>query len=185
MIDYAELEASIAAVYDAQLSIPPWWPAEERRNFIVEMAGQAACSVMTELDDIVDRAINRACPTQSADALAAAISAEQHVLLAEYRTTVLYDLANAANGTRRNTCASACSGRGGWPRIAHVAHKSPATTQPPSHKRSILGHPSSTSPTWVFVVPLTRPETVGAIRHAGVHGRAVGICASVDDRRER
>lgn len=95
MIDYAELETSIAAMYDAQLSIPPWWPAEERRKFVVEMAGQAVCSVMTELDDIVDRAINRAGPMQGADALAAAISAEQHVLLAECRTTVLYDLTEA------------------------------------------------------------------------------------------
>jgi hypothetical protein len=95
VIGYDELEASIAAVYDAQLSIPPWWPAEERHTFIDEMAGQATCLVMTELDDIVDRIIDQADPATSSDAIAAAITAEQHALLTEVRTTVLYDLTDA------------------------------------------------------------------------------------------
>lgn len=95
MFSHDELETSIAAVYDTQLSIPPWWPAEDRRTFIDEMAGQAACLVMTELDDIVDRIIDQADPTTSSDAIAAAIAAEQHALLAEVSTTVLYDLAEA------------------------------------------------------------------------------------------
>ena len=95
MIGYDELEASIAAVYDTQLSIPPWWPAEERHEFIAEMAGQATGLVITELDDIVDRIIDQVDPTTSSDAIAAAITAEQQVLLSEVRTTVLYDLAEA------------------------------------------------------------------------------------------
>jgi hypothetical protein len=95
VVDYDELEASIAAVYRAQLNIPPWWPAQERQTFIDEMAGQAACSVMTEHDDIVDRIIDQADPTQNADDLAAAITTEQHVLLSDVRTTVLYDLTEA------------------------------------------------------------------------------------------
>ena len=95
MIGYDELEASIAAVYDTQLSIPPWWPAEERRTFIDEMAGQATGLVITELDDIVDRIIDQADPATSSDAIAAAITAEQHVLLSDVRTTVLYDLTEA------------------------------------------------------------------------------------------
>jgi hypothetical protein len=92
VIDYDELEASIAAVYDAQLAIPPWWPAEDRQKFIYDMAGQATCSLVTELDDIVDRIIDQADPTTSSDAIAAAITAEQHALLAEVRRTVLHDL---------------------------------------------------------------------------------------------
>ena len=95
MIGYEELEASIAAVYDAQLSIPPWWPADERREFINEMAGQATGLVMTELDDIVDRIIDQVGPTTDSDAIAAAITTEQHVLLSDVRTTVLYDLTEA------------------------------------------------------------------------------------------
>lgn len=72
VISHDELETTIAAVYDTQLSIPPWWPAKDRRTFIDEMAGQAACAVMTELDDIVDRIIDQADPTTSSDAIAAA-----------------------------------------------------------------------------------------------------------------
>jgi hypothetical protein len=107
VIDYDELEASIAAVYDAQLAIPPWWPAADRQKFIAEMAGQATCSVMTELDDIVDRIIDKADPTQSADALAAAITAEQHVLLSDARTTVLYELTEAIADTSTALTAEA------------------------------------------------------------------------------
>ena len=95
MIGYEELEASIAAVYDTQLSIPPWWPAEDRQEFVNEIAGQATGLVMTELDDIVDRIIDQADPATSSDAIAAAITAEQHALLAEVRTIVLYDLTEA------------------------------------------------------------------------------------------
>jgi hypothetical protein len=50
---------------------------------------------MSELDDIVYRIIDQADPTQNADAVAAAITAEQHVLLSDVRTTVLYDLTEA------------------------------------------------------------------------------------------
>lgn len=95
MISHDELETTIAAVYDTQLSIPPWWPAKDRRTFIDEMAGQAACAVMTELDDIVDRIVGHADPATTSDAIAAAVTAEQHALLAEVRTTVLYDLTEA------------------------------------------------------------------------------------------
>ncbi len=109
MVDHDELEASIAAVYRAQLDIPPWWPAEDRRRFIDEMAGQATCSVMTELDDIVYRIIDQAVPTQNADDLAAAITTEQHVLLSDVRTTVLYDLAEAIAETSAALIADAGS----------------------------------------------------------------------------
>lgn len=95
VISHDELETTIAAVYDTQLSIPPWWPAKDRRTFIDEMAGQAACLVMTELDDMVDRIIDQANPTTSSDVIDAAVAAEQHALLAEVRTTVLYDLTEA------------------------------------------------------------------------------------------
>lgn len=47
MIDAAELEAAIAAVYAAQLPIPVWWPAEERSAFIEEYASEAACMVLS------------------------------------------------------------------------------------------------------------------------------------------
>lgn len=107
MIDYDELETSIAAVYDAQLSIPPWWPAEDRQKFVAEMAGQATCWVMTELDDIVDRVTDHAYRTVSADAIAATITAEQQVLLAEARTTVLYDLTEAIAETSAALTAEA------------------------------------------------------------------------------
>ncbi len=117
MIGYDELEASIAAVYDTQLSIPPWWPTEERHTFIDEMAGQATGLVMTELDDIVDRIIDQADPTQSADAIAAAITAEQHVLLSEARTTVLYDLTEAIADTSATLTAEAV--------FAHSRHRGP------------------------------------------------------------
>lgn len=95
VISHDELETTIAAVYDTQLPIPPWWPAKDRHTFIDEMAGQAACAVMTELDDIVDRIVGHADPATTSDAIAAAVTAEQHALLAEVRTTVLYDLTEA------------------------------------------------------------------------------------------
>jgi hypothetical protein len=117
VIGYDELEASIAAVYDTQLSIPPWWPAEERHTFIDEMAGQVTCLVMTELDDIVDRIIDQTDPTQSADAIAAAITAEQHALLAEVRTTVLYDLTEAITDKSADLTAEAV--------FAHSRHRGP------------------------------------------------------------
>ena len=117
MIGYDELEASIAAVYDTQLSIPPWWPAEERRTFIDEMAGQATGLVITELDDIVDRIIDQADPATSSDAIAAAITAEQHVLLSEVRTTVLYDLAEAIADKSADLTAEAV--------FAHSRHRGP------------------------------------------------------------
>ena len=117
MIGYDELAASIAAVYDTQLSIPPWWPAEERHTFIDEMAGQVTCLVMTELDDIVDRIIDQADPTTGSDAIAAVITAEQHALLAEVRTTVLYDLAEAIADKSADLTAEAV--------FAHPRHRGP------------------------------------------------------------
>jgi len=107
VIGYDEMEASIAAVYDTQLSIPPWWPAEDRHEFIDEMAGHATGLVMTELDDIVDRIIDQADPTTSSDAIAAAITAAQHALLSEVRTTVLYDLTEAIADKSANLTAEA------------------------------------------------------------------------------
>lgn len=107
MISHAELETSIAAVYDTQLPIPPWWPAEDRHTFIAEMAGQAACAVMTALDDIVDRIIDQADPTTSSDVIAAAVTAEQQALLAEAHTTVLYDLTDAIAETSTALIAEA------------------------------------------------------------------------------
>jgi hypothetical protein len=117
VISYDELEASIAAVYDTQLSIPPWWPAEERHEFIDEMAGQATCLVMTELDDIVDRIIDQADPATGSDAIAAAITAEQHALLSEARTTVLYDLTEAIADKSATLTAEAV--------FAHPRHRGP------------------------------------------------------------
>lgn len=117
MIGYEELEASIAAVYDAQLSIPPWWPAEDRHEFVNEMAGQATGVVMTELDDIVDRVIDQANPATSSDAIAAAITAEQHVLLSDVRTTVLYDLTEAIADKSATLTAEAV--------FAHSRHRGP------------------------------------------------------------
>ena len=117
MIGYDELEASIAAVYDTQLSIPPWWPAEDRRTFIDEMAGHATGLVITELDDIVDRIIDQADPTTSSDAIAAAITAEQQVLLSDVRTTVLYDLTEAIADKSADLTAEAV--------FAHPRHRGP------------------------------------------------------------
>jgi hypothetical protein len=107
LISHDELEKSIAAIYDTQLSIPPWWPAEDRHTFITEMAGQAACAVMTELDDIVDRIIDQADPTASSDGIGAAVTAEEHALLTEARTTVLYDLTEAIAETSTALIAEA------------------------------------------------------------------------------
>lgn len=92
-IDSAELEATMIAVYAAQLPIPPWWPPQERRAFIEEYASHDACMLMTELDDIVDRAVDWAARARFSDEeRSARIATEQQAVLDEARSSVRYDL---------------------------------------------------------------------------------------------
>lgn len=70
------------------------------------MAGQATGLVMTELDDIVDRIIDQADPTTSSDAIAAAITAEQQVLLSEV-TRVLAERPEISVTARNTKISSA------------------------------------------------------------------------------
>lgn len=93
VIDAADLEAAIAAVYAAQLPIPVWWPAGARSAFIEECAGEAAYMVLSEWDAIGDRMSDWAARAQvsGADKTTAIASARQ-VLLDEACGEVLYEL---------------------------------------------------------------------------------------------
>ncbi|WP_168440105.1 hypothetical protein [Mycolicibacterium chlorophenolicum] len=93
VIDSAELEAAIAAVYAAQLPIPAWWPAEARSAFIEEYASEAACMVLSEVDAIGDRISDWAARSQVSDAdESTMIASAQQVLLGEACSEVQYDL---------------------------------------------------------------------------------------------
>ena len=93
MIDAADLEAAITAVYTAQLPIPAWWPAEARSAFIEEYASEAACMVLSELDAIGDRMSDWAARSQVSDAdESTMIASTQQVLLDEACSEVQYDL---------------------------------------------------------------------------------------------
>jgi hypothetical protein len=92
-IDSAELEATMIAVYAAQLPIPLWWPPEERRAFIEDYASHDACMLMSELDDIVDRAVDWAARSRFSDEeRSARIATQQQAVLDEARSNVRYDL---------------------------------------------------------------------------------------------
>lgn len=97
----AELEAAVAAVYAARLPIPAWWPAEERSVFIEEYASEAACVLVSELDEIVDRVTNWSARALaggrrfSADEISAMIAVEQQALLDDAWGRVRYDLGEA------------------------------------------------------------------------------------------
>ncbi len=65
--DLDEVEAAVVAVYAAQLPIPTWWPEQERAAFIAEHAGYAFGALVTELNDVVDRVIDRAARSTSPD----------------------------------------------------------------------------------------------------------------------
>lgn len=98
--DVDQLHAEITAVYTAQLPIPPWWPTEQRTMFIDQHAGAAANSLLTQLDDIADRAADSAYDTTDgrrmwADEIAAAVTVEQEALLEEARSSVMWDLTDA------------------------------------------------------------------------------------------
>ena len=73
----SELHTEIALVYAAQLSVPPWWPPEQRTAFIEQHASEAANLLIVELDDIADRV------------------ADRDALLAEARGFVMWDLTDA------------------------------------------------------------------------------------------
>ena len=93
MIDAAELEAAIAAVYAAHLPIPVWWPAEARSAFIEEYASEAACMVLSEVDAIGDRMSDWAVRSHVSDAdESTMIASAQQVLLDEACSEVQYDL---------------------------------------------------------------------------------------------
>lgn len=98
--DVDQLHAEITAVYTAQLPIPPWWPTEQRTMFIDQHAGAAANSLLTQLDDIADRAADSAYDTTDgrrmwSDEIASAVTAEQEALLEEARSSVMWDLTDA------------------------------------------------------------------------------------------
>lgn len=98
--DVDQLQAEIAAVYAAHLPIPPWWPAEERTAFIDQHAGAAASSLLTQLDDVGDRAADSVYDIADgrrmwADEIAAAVTVEQEALLDEARSSVMWDLTDA------------------------------------------------------------------------------------------
>lgn len=87
------------AVHAAQLPIPTWWPEEERAAFIAEHAGYAFGALVTELNDVVDRVIDRAAGSASAggrslgaEEISDLIAIDQQVLLEEARSTLHYDL---------------------------------------------------------------------------------------------
>ncbi|MCH9731675.1 MAG: hypothetical protein K0U84_18695 [Actinomycetia bacterium] len=97
--DLDELEAAVVAVHAAQLPIPTWWPEEERAAFIAEHAGYAFGVLVTELNDVVDRVIDRAAESASAggrsfsaEEISDLIAIDQQVLLDEARSTLSYDL---------------------------------------------------------------------------------------------
>lgn len=93
VIDAADLEAAITAVYVAQLPIPVWWPAEARSAFIEEYASEAAGMVLSEMDAIGDRMSDWAARSQVSDAdESAMIATAQQVLLDEACSEVQYDL---------------------------------------------------------------------------------------------
>lgn len=97
--DLDEVEAAVVAVYAAQLPIPPWWPEQERAAFIAEHAGHAFGTLVTELNDVVDRVIDRAAGSASpcggslsAEEISDLIAIDQEVLLEDARSTLHYDL---------------------------------------------------------------------------------------------
>ena len=93
VIDSLELEAAIAAVYEAQLPIPVWWPAEARAAFIEEYASEAACLVLSELDAIGDRMSDWTARSHVSGAdEPTMIASAQQVLLDEACSEVQYDL---------------------------------------------------------------------------------------------
>lgn len=93
VIDAADLEAAITAVYAAQLPIPVWWPAEARSTFIEEYASEAAGMVLSEMDAIGDRMSDWAARSHVSDAdETAMIASAQQVLLDEACSEVQYDL---------------------------------------------------------------------------------------------
>lgn len=93
VIDSVELEAAIAAVYAAQLPIPAWWPAEARAAFIEEYASEAAGTVLSEMDAVVDRMGDWAARSQVSGAdKTTVIASAQQVLLDEACSEVQYDL---------------------------------------------------------------------------------------------
>lgn len=93
VIDVADLEAAITAVYAAQLPIPVWWPAEARSTFIEEYASEAACMALSEVDAIGDRMSDWAARSHVSDAdETAMIASAQQVLLDEACSEVQYDL---------------------------------------------------------------------------------------------
>ena len=65
--DLDELETAVVAVYAAQLPIPAWWPDEERAAFIADHAGDALGALTTQLNDVVDRTIDQAARSPSAN----------------------------------------------------------------------------------------------------------------------
>ncbi|MEX3656059.1 hypothetical protein ABFW14_04740 [Mycolicibacterium fortuitum] len=93
MIDAADLEAAITAVYVAQLPIPTWWPAGARSAFIEEYASEAAGMVLSEMDAIGDRMSDWAARSQVSGAdESTLIASAQQVLLDEACSEVQYDL---------------------------------------------------------------------------------------------
>lgn len=115
--DVDQLHAEIAAVYAAQLPIPPWWPAEQRTMFIDQHAGAAANSLLTQLDDIADRAADSAYDTADgrrmwAGEIASAVTAEQEALLEEARSSVMWDLTDAIAAHSAFLTAEAAFGPG-------------------------------------------------------------------------
>lgn len=127
--DVDQLRTDIAAVYAAQLPIPPWWPAEERTAFIDQHADAAASSLLVELDDIVDRTADMAYRVVDgrrlwADEIAAMITAEQDALVEEARSSVMWDLADAIAEQSAFLTAEAAfdrPGRGQSRDIRHLA----------------------------------------------------------------
>ncbi|MCH9728964.1 MAG: hypothetical protein K0U84_04665 [Actinomycetia bacterium] len=97
--DLDEVEAAVVAVYTAQLPIPTWWPEQERAAFIAEHAGYAFGALVTELNDVVDRVIDRTAGSASphggsfsAEEIADLIAINQEALLEDARSTLHYDL---------------------------------------------------------------------------------------------
>lgn len=81
-VDADALESMIAAAYAAALPIPLWWPAAERAAFIAEYAGHAACALLSELDDVIDDAVDWAARHRIGnDDHSAMITARQRALL--------------------------------------------------------------------------------------------------------
>jgi hypothetical protein len=119
VIDAAELEAAITAVYTAQLPIPSWWPAEARSAFIEEYASEAACMVISEVDAIGDRMSDWAARSQVSDAdESTMIASAQQVLLDEACSEVQYDLTEMIASRSAQLMAEAVFDHGA-PRAQH------------------------------------------------------------------